>query len=224
MRLIRPTLAELPAYLDALERGWHAEDQTTQGPAIDEWLAIHADPERFLAAHDNDRGRGTPIALADGTVIEQPALRGGMGASQRPGTPMPRLPSIRRWIWDGEFCGVVGFRWQRGTERLPAHVLGHIGYAVVPWKRQAGCATWGLRSMLLEAQWRHLAYVEISTSPHNLASRRVIERNAGVVVDAFVTPRALGAEPALRYRVALVPASGRLEQRRTQRGAATWPA
>jgi predicted acetyltransferase len=100
-------------------------------------------------------------------------------------------------------------------------VLGHIGYAVVPWKQQAGCATAGLRLMLLEAQWRHLAHVEISTSPHNLASRRVVERNAGVLVDTFVTPDILGAEPVLRYRIDLArpaPAAGT-----ARRGAAASP-
>jgi predicted acetyltransferase len=35
------------------------------------------------------------------------------------GTRVPRIPGYRRWMWDGEFCGSIGFRWQPGTEALP---------------------------------------------------------------------------------------------------------
>jgi len=35
-------------------------------------------------------------------------------------------------MWDGEFCGQIAFRWQPGTEALPPHCLGHVGYSVVP--------------------------------------------------------------------------------------------
>lgn len=184
MQLIRPTLAELPAYLAAVERGWHPDDDATPASIKDEWQAAWCNPQQFLDAHHNTQDLGLPITLPDGTLVAQ-------------------LPSIRRWIWDGSFCGVVGFRWQPGTECLPPHVTGHIGYAVVPWKRQAGCGTEGLRLMLHEAQLRRLRYVELSTSPHNHASRRVIERNGGTLIEAFVTPDALGAEPALRYRIDL---------------------
>lgn len=184
MLLIRPTLSELPSYLNALEHGWNADDDPSPASALEEFRAVLQDPERFLAAHNNEKGLGMPITLPDGTIV-------------------PRLPSLRRWIWDGSFCGVVGFRWQPGTERLPRHVLGHVGYAVVPWKRQQGLASEAMRQMLFEGQARRLRYVEVSTSPHNLASRRVIEHNGGVLVEAFVTPDTLGAEPALRYRIAL---------------------
>src|SRR5262245_61283902 len=45
------------------------------------------------------------------------------------------LPGFSRWMWDGECCGSIGFRWQPGTDVLPPHYLGHIGYAVVPCER-----------------------------------------------------------------------------------------
>ena len=63
---------------------------------------------------------------------------------------VPRLPGFVRWLWDGEFCGQIGFRWQPGTEALPPHCLGHIGYAVVPWKRGKGYATRALAMLLPE--------------------------------------------------------------------------
>jgi predicted acetyltransferase len=86
-------------------------------------------------------------------------------------------------------------------EALPPHWLGHIGYAVVPWKRRRGYATRALRDMLADARSEGLRYVEITTAPANVASRRVIEANGGVLVEAFVTPEALGGMLELRNRV-----------------------
>jgi len=106
-------------------------------------------------------------------------------------------------MWDGEFCGSIGFRWQPGTEALPPYCLGHIGYAVVPWKQGRGYATSALRQLLQEIRGEGLRYVEITTSPDNLRSRRVIETNGGVLVEEFLTSEALGAKPELRYRVVI---------------------
>ena len=58
----------------------------------------------------------------------------------------------RRWLWDGVFCGNILLGWASGTEALPPHGLGHIGYAVVPWKRRRGYATRALGEMLQEAR------------------------------------------------------------------------
>jgi len=72
-----------------------------------------------------------------------------------------RLPGFSRWMWDGEFCGSIGFRWQPGTAVLPPHCLGHIGYAVVPWKKRRGHATRALAAMLPLARAEGLRYVEL---------------------------------------------------------------
>ncbi len=45
---------------------------------------------------------------------------------------------------------LIGLRWQRGSEALPPYCLGHIGYAVVPWKQGRGYATRALREVLGE--------------------------------------------------------------------------
>ncbi len=95
-------------------------------------------------------------------------------------------------------------------EYLPSYLaalergcLGHIGYSVVPWKQRRGYAARALREVLLDARAEGLRYVEITTSPDNLASQRVIEANGGVFVEEFVTPIALGGKRELRYRVQL---------------------
>jgi predicted acetyltransferase len=160
MMLVWPSRDYLPSYVAALERGWSPDN--LRGPvATQEQLArIAADTDGFLSSLVDREGRGSPITLPDGTVV-------------------PRLPGYQRWLWDGEFCGSIGFRWQPGTEALPPYCLGHIGYAVVPWKQRRGYATQALREILLDAKAKGLHYVEITTRPDNVASQRVITAKWG---------------------------------------------
>ena len=89
------------------------------------------------------------------------------------------------------------------TEALPPYCLGHIGYAVVPWKRRRGYATRAVQEVLLEAKAEGLRYVEITTDPSNVASQRVIEANGGVLLEEFVAPASVGGGRERRYRVTL---------------------
>ena len=73
----------------------------------------------------------------------------------------------------------------------------------MPWKQRRGYATRALREILPEARDVGLRYVEITTDPDNVPSRRVIEANGGVLVEEFIRPAALGGSPGLRYRVNL---------------------
>jgi predicted acetyltransferase len=111
------------------------------------------------------------------------------------------LPGYSRWIWDGEFCGSISFRWQPGTAELPPYCLGHIGYSVVPWKRHRGYATRALQLLLPSAESEGLAYVEITTDADNTASRRVIEANGGQLIEQFRKSPELGGSHSLRYRI-----------------------
>jgi predicted acetyltransferase len=106
-------------------------------------------------------------------------------------------------MWDGEFCGSIGFRWQRGTSALPLHVLGHIGYAVVPWKRGRGCATAALKLMLARARNEGLAYVEITMDEENVASQKVVRANGGVLIEHFHKPPQYGGKASCRFRIDL---------------------
>src|SRR5207342_659181 len=112
--------------------------------AREELVKIAEDPVLFLASLVDREAKGAPITMPDGSQV-------------------PRLPGFRRWMWDGEFCGSIGLRWQPGTTELPPHCLGHIGYAVVPWKRGRGYATRALRELLPQAKREGLRYVEITT-------------------------------------------------------------
>ena len=182
MKLVWPSREYLPSYVAALERGWSPDNLRGQIAAQEELKRIAVDADAFLASLVDRKATGNPITLPDGMTV-------------------PRLPGYRRWMWDGEFCGSIVFRWQPGTEALPPYCLGHIGYSVVPWKQRLGYATRALRELLRDAKAEGLRYVDITTGPDNVPSRRVIETNGGVLVEEFITPAALGGKPELRYRV-----------------------
>jgi predicted acetyltransferase len=184
IELRRAELSVLPAYKAALERGWSPDNVRGAAAAEAELAAIAEDPAAFVASMEQLDPQGATIELPDGTKV-------------------PRLPGYRRWIWDGEFCGSIGFRWQPGTSELPSYVLGHIGYAVVPWKEGRGCATAALRLVLNDARARGLAWVELTTTEDNIPSQRVIQTNGGMLVGAFEKSPHYGGGPALRWRIAL---------------------
>ena len=184
MRLVWPSREHLPSYIAALERGWSPDNVRGELASREELARIAVDPDRFLASMVDREATGHPITLLDGTRV-------------------PRIPGYRRWMWDGEFCGSIGFRWQPGTEALPPHCLGHIGYAVVPWKRQRGYATQALRDVLRDAVAEGLRYVDLTADPDNVPSQRVIEANGGVFVEEFTTPPGLGGKRERRFRIRL---------------------
>jgi predicted acetyltransferase len=188
MDLCWPTERELPSYVSALESGW-SPNTMDDGAGRAELAAIAADPVAFLRSLVDLDATGGPIPLPDGTFAE-------------------RLPGYRKWMWDGEFCGSISFRWRPGTEELPPHVLGHIGYSVVPWKRRNGYATDALRQLLPEAAEHGLSHVEITTDIDNVASQRVIEANGGTLVERFAYPAEYQRGDALRYRVDVHDVSG----------------
>jgi predicted acetyltransferase len=183
--LLTPSLEQVPSYVDALQRGWSPE--TTRDEVLFEKLrAIEDSAVAFVRSLDDPHAKGGPIRLPDGSLVE-------------------RLPGFHRWMWDGEFCGEIDVRWRPGTPDLPPACLGHIGYSVVPWKRNRGYATSALRLMLPEARAQGLAYVEITTDPDNIASQRVILANGGALVERFRKEAAHGAGEGLRFRIGLNP-------------------
>lgn len=182
--LVWPAAPYLAGYVDALTRGW-SPDTIRPEAGREELAAIREDASAFLERQVDREGRGPPVQLPDGSTAM-------------------RLPGYRRWMWDGEFCGVIGFRWQPGTTDLPATCLGHIGFNVVPWKRRRGYATRALRLLLPDAAREGLAYVELTTDVTNVASQAVIRANGGVLAEEFRKPAEYGGGAALRFRIALV--------------------
>ena len=184
MELVRPLAIHLPSYVAALERGWSADNVRGAAAAREELDRVAEDPEGFLSSLEDREAKGPAVKLPDGSTVS-------------------RIPGFRRWLWDGEFCGSIGLRWQYGTPALPPHCLGHIGYAVVPWKQGRGYATAALGAMLHEARAIGLPYVEVTTDPDNVASQSTILKCGGELFEEFVKPPQFGASAGLRYRIAL---------------------
>jgi len=189
-RLVWPALEYLPSYRRALERGWSPDNVGGAKTARAYLGKIETDPAGFVTSLVDREAAGGPVTLPDGAQAQ-------------------RLPGYARWLWDPEapdgdgFCASFGLRWPRDGGALPPHVLGHIGYSVVPWRRREGLATLGLALLLDDARAEGLVFVLLTTDPDNRASQRVIERNGGVLLERFEKPAAFGGGASLRWRIDL---------------------
>lgn len=164
LRLVPPGLDRLAQYEAALAAGWSPD--TTHDASAQQLAALRRDPHAFLAE----------LTRQDGTIVTAA------------GRDVPRLPSRIYWLDDGEFCGVINLRFVPGSDALPDYVSGHIGYAVVPWKRRRGNATRALALLLPVAREVGLRRIEITCDDDNAASRRVIVRNGGVLTGTRQEP------------------------------------
>jgi predicted acetyltransferase len=156
LRLVAPNAAMLPGYAAALERGW--SPNTMRDVSGEQLAELRRDAAAFL--HD--------LTDENGTVL------------QPDGSRKPRIPFRVFWLWDGEFAGAINLRFVPGTEELPAHVSGHVGYAVVPWKQRRGYATRALALILPVARAIGLRRVLVTCDAGNEPSRKVILANGGV--------------------------------------------
>lgn len=182
--LIRPGPTHAPRYCDALRRGWSADNVRGKAAADEELALLGSDPDAYYRRSNDAVGEGL-ITLPDGSQAQ-------------------RLPWMRRWIFTGDdMAGSINLRWQHGTEALPPHVLGHIGYAVVPWLQRRGIASAALAALLPAARAQGLRWVELTTDDDNPASQCVIARCGGSLVELFNKPAAYGGKPSQRWRIPL---------------------
>lgn len=181
--LVSPSLQYLPSYTAALRKGW-SPNTTRPQSAFEELERIERNAQGFIDWLDSRNTQGETIPLPDGT-------------------PVPRLPGFRQWMWDGEFCGSIALRWQAGTNELPDFCLGHVGYSVVPWKQRKGYATQALKLLLPMAREQALSYLVVSTQPENVASQKVILNNDGRFLDVIKPPEFYGHAEEWRYRIDL---------------------
>ena len=184
MKIVRPEEVHLESYKEALIRAISLGTAAYPEEAQDQLLKIEADIKSFLARKEDPKAIGGDVQLPDGSLVL-------------------RLPGITRWMWDGEVCGSINFRWQEGTTELPPHCLGHIGYEVFSWKQNRGYATEALKQILPEAKRIRMPFVELTTNVDNLFSQRVIQKNGGVLHEKFVKPQSHGGTDGLRYRIYL---------------------
>lgn len=180
----------LGTYEEALRGGW--SPNTTRDVAPEQLSAIESDPDGFLAGL---LARGGRIRLNDGSEVD-------------------KIPDRTRWVFaqdrSGEpFVGSINLRWLeqpegRPVEVLPPHVLGHVGYSILPAFAGNGYATAALAAMIGEARDIGLPRIVITCDASNHASRRIIERNGGKLLETFTAP-IYGPGPRLRFSIETTP-------------------
>jgi predicted acetyltransferase len=182
MELVVPGADNLESYKVALNRGWSPNN--LRDVSTEELQRAEQEPQLIFDLANNPTGSGPLVELADGSLVR-------------------RIPSIPRWMWDGEFSGTIGLRWQPSTPELPAYVLGHIGYSVVPWKQNKGYAPKALSALLSDARKLGLPCVELARDLNGHASQKVIVNNGVILFEEFIKPASHGGMAAYRWRIPL---------------------
>lgn len=156
-------------------------------PALD----VHSSFVQAMAEFQAE-GRGSPD---DDSMIGS-ELRGGgwdtvegfaafvatLRVDADPARPRPegcRVPCTTWWCDGSTYLGRIAIR-RRLTERL-LHVGGHIGYDVRPTARRQGHATEMLAAILPYARSLGIDAALSTCDVYNLAARRVIEANGGIL-------------------------------------------
>jgi predicted acetyltransferase len=169
LRLSAPDPTLQGSYLAALR------ELTAEGNP--QYLDLVHPPERGYAGADYNLER-----LADPTVFAEFCAH--TAAFADPATPRPTGWVTATLLWmvdDDEVVGRISLRHALTPWLL--EVGGHVGYAVRPSARRRGHATRGLGLVLPVAAARGIDQVLVTCDDTNVASRRVIEANGGVLED-----------------------------------------
>ena len=118
--------------------------------------------------------------------------------------PPQRVRAHEFWLFRGD--RILGNSRLR-TKLIPEIELdgGHISYSIRPSERRQGYGTELLRHTLLEARRSGLESVLLTTSPSNVGSIGVIERNGGQLLDRPKSP--FTGEQLLRFVITTDTAS-----------------
>lgn len=163
MRLVLPSVEYRSSFLGALE----------------EFRADHSFPytDRWYDAVD--------LAWAQSHFDE--FVNQVLGYARGIGLPEGFVPQTDYWLVDdGEFIGRVSIR-HKLTPKLE-RLHGHIGYEIRPGRRGKGYGTAILKFVLPMAKELGLARVLLTCDETNEASRKIIEKNDGVLENKVPNP------------------------------------
>ncbi len=120
------------------------------------------------------------------------------GCAEGKGLPPGYVPATILWlIDDGEYIGRVSIRHQL-TETL-RQTGGHIGYDIRPSKRNQGYGSKILELALPVARELGIADVLLTCDETNIGSRKIIEKNGGVLENIVENPETDIRK--MRYRI-----------------------
>jgi predicted acetyltransferase len=166
-RLVAPATRVRESFLASLAED-HQEDRHRE---LDQaLLAAPGEFDRYVAALRDD-------AKSPGVLARYVWSLRGKEPPYQPGGYVPQ--TILWWTEGDEYLGRLSIR-----HRLTVHLLyegGHIGYEVRPSERGRGHATAMLAAALPLAAALGVEKALIDCDPANVASRRVIEKNGGVL-------------------------------------------
>lgn len=172
MKLVLPSVEYKESFIEAVKEFQADQDYTHRN----QWY----------------RKQSIPELEADFEVFVERELSHARGENLREGY----VPYSTFWlVGNGEFIGQVNIR-----HKLNDHLLkigGHIGYDIRPSKRGKGYGTKMLELALIEAKKLGIDKVLITTDIRNIASRKIIENNGGILENQIPNPE-MGHD-ALRY-------------------------
>ena len=110
-----------------------------------------------------------------------------LNQSEGKGLPQGFVPQDNFWLIDeGEFIGATRIRHQLNEHLL--QIGGHIGYAIRPSKRGKGYGNKILALGLQKAKEMGIERVRITCDVDNIPSRKIIERNGGILENEIPNP------------------------------------
>ena len=177
--LVRPTPLFRESYLDALREGLSVGGRRVYDAM--EIAAVEQDFAGHLAGLDRD-GQ-SPVAFGE--------------------RMLPSVPANAFWLIDGEkFIGGISIRARIDTHLL-AHFSGHLGYGVRPSMQGRGYGKRQLALALDICRGMGIEIARLSCDVDNVASRRVIEANGGVLLRQCA-PSWFAEAPYLLYEIPLI--------------------
>lgn len=179
-----PHVGLIKSYQSALKKGWKIHEGIADEDIIEEMEFIKKNPELFIEIITSSKTKQNYIELNNNDKI-------------------PAIPNFRFWIDDGEYCGEISLRWQNNSPELPDSCLGHLAWAVVPWKRGDGYAKKAVEKLLPIVKKLGLPWLDIAMTHDNIASWKTAENLGAIRICTFQINCNQIITEAYKYRLAL---------------------